>query len=66
MEEAAPAAGRAEERKQRRRLGAQRRGSPWRPCVVQMDKGAEAKKTRGNPSFGAKKARQRPGFSFPA
>jgi hypothetical protein len=65
-------------RRQRRRLGAQRRGSsasgcPWRPCVVQMektpgnpsirpeemDKGAEAKKTRGNPSFGAKKARQR-------
>ena len=56
MEEAAPAAGRAEERKQRRRLGAQRRGSPWRPCVVQMDKGAEAKKTRGTLAL----ARKRP------
>jgi hypothetical protein len=35
--------------------------TPGNPSIrlEEMDKGAEAKKTRGNPSFGAKKARQR-------
>ena len=56
-------------RRQRRWLGAQRRGSSasgWARAEERKSLAVAGRAEERNPSFGAKKARQRPGFSFPA